>query len=94
MGKSKKRRAKARIQGLDVDSSRHTAIQVDHIDLADRFEEDCAKAISIASLMMEADADVAVQNAAWVVRDLVEKIRNIGRIVFKTVTDASDVRIE
>ena len=56
---------------------------VDRLDLADRFEEGCAQAIGIASLLMEADADVAIQNAAWSVRDLVERIRNIGRVFLK-----------
>jgi hypothetical protein len=59
-------------------------MSVDRIDLADRFEEGCAQAIGIASILMEADADVAIQNAAWTVRDLVERVRNIGRILLKT----------
>jgi hypothetical protein len=78
MSKSKKKAREAHR------ASGHWATNVDRIDLADRFEEGCAQAIAIASLLMEADADVAVQEGAGVVRDLVERIRNIGRILLKT----------
>jgi hypothetical protein len=87
MGKSKNRARKA-----DRESG-HWAANVDRIDLADRFEEASAQAIAIASLLMEADADVAVQDAAGAVRDLVERIRNIGRVLLKTSdTFADDAR--
>ena len=78
MSKSKKKASKADRAGG------HWVTNVDRIDLADRFEEGCAQAIAIASLLMEADADVALQDAAGAVRDLVERIRNIGRILLKT----------
>ena len=67
-----------------------SAIRVDRIDLTDRFEEGCAQAIGIASLLIEADADVAIQNAAAAVRDLIERIRNIGRILLKTSNAPTD----
>lgn len=35
-----------------------SAIRVDRIDLTDRLEEGCAQALGIASLLIEADADV------------------------------------
>lgn len=94
MGKPKKGRHKAKKGHSDATLNCHATIRVDRIDLADRFEEDCAKAVGIASLMMEADADVAVQNAAWVVRDLVEKIRSIGRIALKIPVDESNERLD
>jgi hypothetical protein len=78
MSKSKKKARKADRAGG------HWVRNVDPIDLADRFEEGCAQAIAIASLLMETDADVAVQEGAGVIRDLVERIRNIGRILLKT----------
>ena len=92
MGKSsKKKREKARAKQADDRANCRAVMNVDRIDLADRFEEGCSQAIGIASLMMEADADVAIQNAAWAVRDLVERIRNIGRILLKTtIPEATD----
>jgi hypothetical protein len=84
MSKSKKKTRKAdRVSG-------HWVTNVDRIDLADRFEEGCAQAIAIAALLMEADADVTVQDAAGAVRDLVERIRNIGRILLKTSDAVAD----
>jgi hypothetical protein len=84
MSKSKKKASKAGRAGG------HWVTNVDRIDLADRFEEGCAQAIAIASLLMEADADVAVQDAAGAVRDLVERIRNIGRILLKMSDAVAD----
>jgi hypothetical protein len=84
MSKSKKKARKADRAGG------HWMTNVDRIDLADRFEEGCAQAIAIAALLMEADADVAVQDAAGAVRDLVERIRNIGRILLKTSDAVAD----
>jgi hypothetical protein len=49
------------------------------LDLADRFEEGCAQVMAIASLMMETDADDAVVDSAWAIRNLVESIRENGR---------------
>jgi hypothetical protein len=86
---SKRKRAKARAEHANERANCRAVIKVDRIDLADRFEEGCAQAIGVASLIMEADADVAIQNAAWVIRDLVEGIRNIGRILLKTTSDES-----
>jgi hypothetical protein len=84
MRKSKRKTRKADRAGG------HWVRNVDRIDLADRFEEGCAQAIAIVSLLMEIDADVAVQDAAGAVRDLVERIRNIGRIMLKTSDAVTD----
>jgi hypothetical protein len=43
------------------------------IDQVDEFHQCCAQAIAIASLLMEADSDPAVQNSAWAIRSLVER---------------------
>lgn len=90
MSKAKKKRTNARAKDSDVPTKCRSTMVVDRIDLVDHFEEGCAQAIGITSLLMEADADIAIQNAAWVVRDLVERIRNIGRILLKTAIDDSD----
>ena len=82
---SKKKRTKARAEDANDLAYCRAVINVDRVDLLDRFEEGCAQAIGVASLMMEADADGAIQNTAWVVRDLIEKVRNIGRILLKAV---------
>lgn len=55
MSKSKRKARKAER------ASGHSVTDVDRIDLADRFEEGCAQAMAIASLLMEPDADVAVK---------------------------------
>jgi hypothetical protein len=84
MSKSKRKARKAARAGG------HSVTNADRINLADRFEEGCAQALAIVSLLMEADADVAVQDAAGAVRDLVERIRNIGRILLKTSDAVAD----
>jgi hypothetical protein len=38
--------------------------------------------------LIEADADAVVQNSAWVIRDLIENLRKLGRIAFKTTNDS------
>lgn len=49
------------------------------IDLADALDKRCTQASALASLLMETDADGAVTDTAWLLRDLVEEIRVIGR---------------
>ena len=51
------------------------------IDLADVLEKRCTQAIALASLLMETDADDAVADTAWVLRDLIEEIRVTGRML-------------
>lgn len=60
------------------------------IELADDYEKRCTQAIALANLLMETDADAAVVDTAWVLRDLVENIRVIGRALHKRVADDSE----
>lgn len=66
--KLSRRAAATRCQGASSD-----------IDLADALEKRCTQAIGLANLLMEADAEDAVADTAWLMRDLVEEIRGIGR---------------
>jgi hypothetical protein len=59
------------------------------IDLADDHEKHCTQAIALASLLMETDADDAASDTAWVLRDLVEAIRVIGRTLYAFTADHS-----
>ena len=49
------------------------------VELADALEKRCTQAVALASLLMETDADDAVADTAWLLRDLIEEIRAIGR---------------
>jgi hypothetical protein len=55
------------------------------IDLADALEKRCTQAVALASLLMETDADDAVADTAWVLRDLVEEIRVTGRTLHQSL---------
>lgn len=47
------------------------------IDRLDEFDQCCAQAIAIASLLMEVDSDSGVQDSAWAIRSLVERAKEI-----------------
>jgi hypothetical protein len=55
------------------------------IDLADALEKRCTQAIAVANLLMETDADDAVSDTAWVLRDLIEEIRSTGRTLHRSL---------
>jgi len=52
------------------------------LDQADEFYRCCAQAIAITGLLMEADADSEIQDAAWAVQSLVEQMQAIGEALF------------
>jgi len=53
------------------------------IDYADELDQGCAQAIAIASLVMEADAEPAIQDSGWAIRDLIERVKALGESLFQ-----------
>lgn len=53
------------------------------LDSVDEFDQCCTQAIAIASLLMEADSDPAVQDSAWAIRSLIERSRAITLALFR-----------
>jgi hypothetical protein len=53
------------------------------LDAVDEFDQCCAQAIAIASLLMEVDSDPAVQDSAWAVRSLIERATAISGALFR-----------
>lgn len=53
------------------------------IDQVDEFDECCAQAIAIASLLMEADSDPAIQDSAWAIRSLIERAKAISETLIR-----------
>lgn len=62
------------------------------IDRLDEFDQCCAQAIAIASLLMEVDSDRAVQDSAWAIRSLVERARTISTVLQRV--PSSDLKVE
>ncbi len=52
--------------------------QIPELELSDEFNECCAQAMAIASILMQVDADGAVQDAAWAIRSLVTRAQVLG----------------
>lgn len=63
---------------------KHTRRQASALDQADEFYRCCAQAIAITGLLMEADADSEIQDAAWAVQSLVEQMQAIGEVLFSS----------
>ena len=57
------------------------------LDQADEFHRCCAQAIAITGLLMEADVDSEIQDAAWAVQSLVEHMQAIGEAIFNSLGD-------
>jgi len=55
-----------------------------NLDQADEFHRCCAQAIAITGLLMDADADSEIQDAAWAVQSLVEQMQAIGEALFNS----------
>lgn len=61
---------------------KHTRRGASALDQADEFYRCCAQAIAITGLLMEADADSEIQDAAWAVQSLIEQMQAIGEALF------------
>lgn len=52
------------------------------IERMDEFDQCCVQAIAIASLLMDAEIEPAVQDSAWAIRSLVERAMAINNSLF------------
>lgn len=57
------------------------------LEHADELDQCCAQAIAIAGLLMEADADSAIQDSAWAIRCLIERARRNGESLLRLTRD-------
>jgi hypothetical protein len=53
------------------------------VEHADELDQCCAQAIAIAALLTEADTDQAIQDSAWAILCLIERVRNNGDSLFQ-----------
>jgi hypothetical protein len=52
------------------------------VEYADEIDQYCAQVVAIAGLIMDADVDRSVQDAAWAIRCLVERARQHSDALF------------
>jgi hypothetical protein len=77
----KRKHRKKKTSNVAVQGAHGAIDQPSAIDLADALEKRCTQAAAIAGLLMETDAEAEVADTAWVLRDLIEEIRVIGRSI-------------